>query len=130
MTLCAKIETEIGQLSPEEAKAFLDDLKIDEPALNKLIRVSYELLGLISFLTSGEDEVRAWTIRKGTNAQNAAGKIHSDIERGFIRAELVGYDDFIACGTMAAARDKGLLRLEGKTYEVKDGDIINFRFNV
>ena len=130
VTLCAKIETEIGQLSPEEAKAFLDDLKIDEPALNKLIRVSYELLGLISFLTSGEDEVRAWTIRKGTNAQNAAGKIHSDIERGFIRAELVGYDDFIACGTMAAARDKGLLRLEGKTYEVKDGDIINFRFNV
>jgi len=130
VTLCGKIETEIAQLSPEEAKAFLDDLKIDEPALNKLIRVSYDLLGLISFLTAGEDEVRAWTIRKGTNAQNAAGKIHSDIERGFIRAELVGYNDFIAGGTMAAARDKGLLRLEGKTYEVKDGDIINFRFNV
>jgi len=130
VTLCGKIETEIAQLSPEEARAFLDDLKIEEPALNKLIRVSYDLLGLISFLTAGEDEVRAWTIRKGTNAQNAAGKIHSDIERGFIRAELVGYNDFIAGGTMAAARDKGLLRLEGKTYEVKDGDIINFRFNV
>ncbi|MDI6800891.1 MAG: redox-regulated ATPase YchF [Thermodesulfovibrionales bacterium] len=130
VTLCGKIEMEIAQLNTEEAKAFLDDLNIQEPALNKLIHVSYDLLGLISFLTVGEDEVRAWTITEGTNAQKAAGKIHSDIERGFIRAEVVGCEDFIACGNMAAARDKGLLRLEGKAYEVKDGDIINFRFNV
>jgi hypothetical protein len=92
--------------------------------------VSYDLLGLISFLTSGEDEVRAWTIRRGMTAQKAAGKIHSDIERGFIRAEVVSFDDFIAQGGMSGARDKGQLRLEGKTYEVRDGDIINFRFNV
>ncbi len=130
LSLCGKIEMEIAQLPPEEAAAFLDDLGIKEPALNKLIHVSYDLLGLISFLTSGEDEVRAWTIRKGMNAQKAAGKIHSDIERGFIRAEVVSFDDFIALGSMSAARDKGLLRLEGKTYEVRDGDIINFRFNV
>jgi GTP-binding protein YchF len=130
LNLCGKIEMEIAQLSHEEARAFLDDLGITEPALNKLIHLSYELLGLISFLTSGEDEVRAWTIRKGTDAQRAAGKIHSDIERGFIRAEVVAYDDFIAHGSMAAAREKGLVRLEGKTYPVKDGDIINFRFNV
>lgn len=130
LSVCGKIEMEIAQLPAEEAKAFLDDLGIAEPALNKLIRVSYDLLGLISFLTSGEDEVRAWTIRKGMNAQKAAGRIHSDIERGFIRAEVISFDDFISCGTMAAAREKGLLRLEGKTYEVSDGDIINFRFNV
>jgi ribosome-binding ATPase YchF (GTP1/OBG family) len=130
LSVCGKIEMEIAQLPAGEAKAFLDDLGITEPALNKLIRVSYDLLGLISFLTSGEDEVRAWTIRKGMNAQKAAGKIHSDIERGFIRAEVISFDDFISCGSMAAAREKGLLRLEGKTYEVADGDIINFRFNV
>lgn len=130
VTLCGKVEMDIAQLDADDAKAFLDDLGIAEPALNKLIHVSYELLGLISFLTSGEDEVRAWTIRRGTFAQQAAGKIHSDIERGFIRAEVVGYDDFMAAGSTAAARDKGHLRLEGKTYEVKDGDIINFRFNV
>ncbi len=130
VSLCGKIEMEIAQLNSDEARAFLDDLGIQEPALNKLIHVSYDLLGLISFLTCGEDEVRAWTVTKGTSAQKAAGKIHSDIERGFIRAEVVGYNDFILCGNMAAARDKGLLRLEGKTYEVKDGDIINFRFNV
>ncbi len=130
ITLCGKIEMEIAQLSSNEAKAFLEDLGIEEPALKKLIKVSYDLLGLISFLTAGEDEVRAWTITKGTGAQKAAGKIHSDIERGFIRAELVSYDDFIADGGMSAARDRGHLRLEGKTYEVKDGDIINFRFNV
>jgi hypothetical protein len=130
LVLCGKIEMEIAQLSPEEAGAFLADLGIEEPALNRLIHVSYGLLGLISFLTCGEDEVRAWTITKGMSAQKAAGKIHSDIERGFIRAEVLGYADFISCGSMAAARDKGLLRLEGKTYEVKDGDIINFRFNV
>jgi GTP-binding protein YchF len=130
LNLCGKIEMEIAQLPYDEARAFLDDLKIAEPALNKLIRLSYELLGFISFLTSGEDEVRAWTIRRGTDAQRAAGKIHSDIERGFIRAEVVAYDDFITHGSMSAAREKGLVRLEGKTYEVKDGDIINFRFNV
>jgi len=130
VSLCGKIEMEIAQLNPDEARAFLDDLGIKEPALNKLIHVSYDLLGLISFLTCGEDEVRAWTIKRGTNAQQAAGKIHSDIERGFIRAEVIGFDDFISAGSMAAARDRGLLRLEGKTYEVKDGDIINFRFHV
>jgi GTP-binding protein YchF len=130
LSFCGKIEMEIAQLSPEEAKAFLDDLGIQEPALNKLIHVSYDLLGLISFLTVGEDEVRAWTITKGTSAHKAAGKIHSDIERGFIRAEVIHYGDFISSGNMHAARDKGLLRLEGKTYEVRDGDIINFRFNV
>jgi GTP-binding protein YchF len=130
LNLCGKIEMEIAQLSAEEARVFLDDLGIEEPALNRLIHVSYDLLGLISFLTCGEDEVRAWTINKGMNAQKAAGRIHSDIERGFIRAELVSYDDFIVHGGMSGARDKGLLRLEGKTYEVKDGDIINFRFNV
>jgi len=130
LDLCGKIEMEIAQLPSEEAEVFLEDLGIAEPALNKLIHLSYELLGLISFLTAGEDEVRAWTIRKGTDAQRSAGKIHSDIERGFIRAEVVAYDDFIAHGSLAAAREKGLVRLEGKTYEVKDGDIINFRFNV
>lgn len=130
ISLCGKIEMEIAQLSAAEARAFLDDLGIEEPALNKLIHVSYDLLGLISFLTCGEDEVRAWTIQKGTAAQKAAGKIHSDIERGFIRAEVVSFDDFIAQGGMSGARDKGQLRLEGKTYAVKDGDIINFRFNV
>ncbi len=130
VSLCGKIEMEIAQLSADEARAFLDDLGIQEPALNKLIHVSYDLLGLISFLTVGEDEVRAWTITKGTSAHRAAGKIHSDIERGFIRAEVVHYDDFISSGNMHVAREKGLLRLEGKTYEVRDGDIINFRFNV
>jgi GTP-binding protein YchF len=130
LDLCGKIEMEIAQLPTDEARAFLDDLGIAEPALNKLIHLSYELLGFISFLTAGEDEVRAWTIRKGIDAQKAAGKIHSDIERGFIRAEVVAYDDFIAHGSMAASKEKGLVRLEGKTYPVKDGDIINFRFNV
>jgi GTP-binding protein YchF len=131
LTLCGKIEMEIAQLSEDEAKAFLDDLGIQEPAMHRLCRVSYEALGLISFLTVGKDEVRAWTIRKGTKAQQAGGKIHSDIERGFIRAETVGYDDFIASGeNMTAVREKGLARLEGKSYEVRDGDIINFKFNV
>ena len=130
LSMCGKIEMEIAQFSPEEARVFLDDLGITEPALDKLIRVSYDLLGLISFLTYGEDEVRAWTIEKGMNAQQAAGRIHSDIERGFIRAEVVSYDDFIAAGSIHAAREKGHFKLEGKTYEVKDGDMINFRFNV
>lgn len=130
ISLSGKIEMEITRLSDDEAVAFLEDLGIEEPALNRLIHLSYDLLGLISFLTSGEDEVRAWTIKKGTDALNAAGKIHSDIKRGFIRAEIVAYNDFIAHGSMNAAKEKGLVRLEGKTYEMKDGDIVNFRFNV
>lgn len=131
LTLCGKIEMEIAQLPPDEAKEFLDELGIEEPAMKKLCHVSYDALGLISFLTSGTDEVRAWTIRKGLSAQQAAGKIHSDIERGFIRAETVSYEDFIASGgDMVKAKEKGLFRQEGKTYEVKDGDIINFKFNV
>jgi GTP-binding protein YchF len=129
--LCGKIEMELTQLSQEESKAFLLDLGIAEPAMHKLCRVSYETLGLISFFTVGKDEVKAWTIRKDTEALKAAGKIHSDIERGFIRAEAVGYDDYIASDeNMVTAREKGLVRLEGKTYIVKDGDIINFKFNV
>jgi GTP-binding protein YchF len=131
LTLCGKIEMEIAQLPGDEAKAFLEDLGIKEPAMHRLCRVSYEALGLISFLTVGEDEVRAWTLRKGTKAQQAGGKIHSDIERGFIRAETVSFDDFVSSGeSMTAVKEKGLARLEGKTYEVKDGDIINFKFNV
>jgi GTP-binding protein YchF len=131
VTLCGKIEMEIAQLPSDEAKAFLDDLGIDEPAMNKLCHVSYDALGLLSFFTVGDDEVRAWTIKRGAAAQQAAGKIHSDIERGFIRAETVSYDDFISSGeSMTAVKEKGLARLEGKTYEVKDGDIINFKFNV
>jgi GTP-binding protein YchF len=130
LSFCGKIEMEIARLSPEDARLFLDDLGIEEPALSKLIHVCYEVLGLISFFTYVGDEVKAWTIPKGTNALTAAGKIHSDIERGFIRAEVVSSDDFLSCGSIHAAKEKGLLRLEGKTYEVKDGDIINFRFNV
>ncbi len=129
-SLSGKIETEISQLEAEEAAAFLEDLGIAEPAMNLVIREAYELLGLISFFTVGEDEVRAWTIRKGTHAVKAAGKIHSDIERGFIRAETISYDDFMAAGTMPKAKELGTLRLEGKDYEFRDGDIVNFRFNV
>ena len=130
LSLCGKIEMEIGRLSPEDARLFLEDLGIKEPALSKLIHVCYEVLGLISFFTYVGDEVKAWTIPKGTSALTAAGKIHSDIERGFIRAEVISFEDFIDCGNIHAAKEKGLLRLEGKTYAVKDGDIINFRFNV
>ena len=109
---------------------FLDDLGLKESGLEKLIAASYKLLGLISYLTSGEDETRAWTITKGTKAPQAAGKIHTDFERGFIRAEVVSYDHLIECGSMTAAKEKGLVRLEGKDYVVQDGDIILFRFNV
>jgi GTP-binding protein YchF len=130
VSLCGKIEMEIAQMSGEDARAFLDEYGIKEPALNKLINVSYNLLGLISFFTVGPDEVRAWTITNGTDAQNAAGKIHSDIQKGFIRAEVVGYDDFVSFGEYAADRYRECMRLEGKTYKVKDGDIMNFRFNV
>lgn len=128
--VCAQIEQEIAELDEEEKKMFLEDLGLEEPGLEKLIKASYSLLGLLSFLTAGEPEVRAWTIRKGTKAPQAAGKIHSDFERGFIRAEIVSYDDLMACGTHAAAKEKGLVRLEGKEYVVQDGDIILFRFNV
>jgi GTP-binding protein YchF len=127
----ARIEMEIAQLAPEEAGAFLADLGIAEPARMRLIRASYGLLGLISFLTVGEDEVRAWTIPLGTPAVKAAGKIHSDLARGFIRAEVMAYRDFMAHGAdLSAVRKAGRVRLEGKTYEVADGDIINFKFNV
>ncbi|MHC4196825.1 MAG: redox-regulated ATPase YchF [Planctomycetota bacterium] len=125
-----KIEMEIAQLGEEEARDFLEDLGIEEPTMYRLIPLCYRHLGLISFLTVGKDEVRAWTIEQGTTAQKAAGKIHSDIERGFIRAEVVSYKDFIECGSIAEARKKGLVRLEGKTYQVQDGDMIDFRFNV
>jgi len=128
--ICAKLEEELAQLPPEDKQEFFLDMGIRESGLDRLIRASYTLLGLISFLTSGEDECRAWTIKKGTRAPQAAGKIHSDFERGFIRAETISYDDLVACGTMAAAREKGLIRSEGKEYVVQDGDIILFRFNV
>lgn len=128
--LCATIEQEISELSAEDARAFLDDLSIAESATDRLIRTSYGLLGLVSFFTMGEDECRAWTIRRGTKAPQAAGTIHTDLERGFIRAEVVRYDDFVAAGTLAACREKGLLRLEGKEYVVHDGDVLNIRFNL
>ena len=128
--VCAQIEQEIAELDEDEKKLFLDDLGLEESGLEKLIKASYHLLGLISYLTAGEQECRAWTITKGTKAPQAAGKIHTDFERGFIRAEVVSYDDLMACGTHAAAKEKGLVRLEGKEYVVQDGDIIVFRFNV
>jgi len=128
--VAAPIEMEIAQLPHEDARAFLDDLGLAEPGLDRVIQTSYALLGLISFLTAGEDECRAWTIRRGTRAHQAAGAIHSDIERGFIRAEVVAFDELVRAGSIAACRDKGTLRLEGKEYVVQDGDVINFRFNV
>ncbi|MEE1313899.1 MAG: redox-regulated ATPase YchF, partial [Lachnospiraceae bacterium] len=128
--VCAQIEQEIAELDDDEKKEFLEDLGLEESGLEKLIRASYSLLGLISYLTAGEPEVRAWTIKKGTKAPQAAGKIHSDFERGFIKAEVVAYDDLMACGSMVAAKEKGLVRQEGKEYVVKDGDVILFRFNV
>jgi GTP-binding protein YchF len=126
----APIESEMALLSAEDAQSFREDLGLKEPGLDRVIRTSYELLGLISFLTAGEDECRAWTIRRGTRAQQAAGEIHSDIERGFIRAEVVAFDDLIKAGSLAACREAATLRLEGKDYLVRDGDVINFRFNV
>ena len=128
--LCATVEQEISELAPDDARAFLDDLGIATPATDRIIRATYELLGLISFLTMGEDECRAWTIRRGTTAAGAAGTIHTDLERGFIRAEVVSYEDFVEAGTLAACRERGLLRLEGRDYVVQDGDILNIRFNV
>ncbi len=130
MPVSAKIEEEIAQLEEDERGMFLEELNMTESGLDRLIKASYSLLGLISYLTAGEPEVRAWTIVDGTKAPQAAGKIHSDFERGFIRAEVVHYNDLMECGTMAAAKEKGLVRSEGKEYVMKDGDIVLFRFNV
>ena len=127
--ICAQIEQEIAELD-DEKKMFLEDLGLKESGLEKLVKASYRLLGLMSFLTSGEDETRAWTIRIGTRAPQAAGKIHTDFERGFIKAEVVNYKDLLDCGSYAGAREKGLVRMEGKDYVVQDGDVILFRFNV
>ena len=130
IAISAKIESEISQLNQEEKEEFLSELGLKESGLDKLINASYDLLGLMSFLTAGPKEVRAWTIKKGTKAPKAAGKIHTDIERGFIRAEIISYDKLIECGSEAAAKEKGFYRLEGKDYIMQDGDIVNFRFNV
>lgn len=128
--ISAQIEAEIAELSDEEKTEYLETLGLSESGLDKLIRASYDLLGLMSFLTAGEKETRAWTIKKGTKAPQAAGKIHSDFERGFIRAEVINYQELLDCGSLSVARDKGLVRLEGKDYVVQDGDTIVFRFNV
>ena len=130
VTVSAKIEADIAELEKEEAELFLEELGLKERGLDRVIRAGYRLLGLITFFTVGEDEVRAWTVREGSTAPQAAGKIHTDMERGFIRAEVVSYADLIRAGSMAKAREEGLLRLEGKDYLIKDGDICYFRFNV
>ncbi len=130
LPICAQIEAEIADMEDDDKKMFLEELGLEISGLNRIIKEGYSLLGYISYLTAGEKEVRAWTITKGTKAPQAAGKIHSDFEKGFIRAEIVSYDDLMACGTMAAAKEKGLIRLEGKDYVMQDGDIVNFRFNV
>ena len=131
LPICAKLEADIAELDdPEEKAMFMEELGVQESGLDKLIRSSYALLGLISFLTAGSDECRAWTIKRGTKAPQAAGKIHTDFERGFIRAEVIAFEDLKACGTMANAKAKGLVRSEGKEYVMKDGDIVNFLFNV
>lgn len=130
ISVCAQIEAEIAQLESEEKAMFLEELGIAESGLDRLIKASYSLLGYISYLTAGPKEVRAWTITRGTKAPQAAGKIHSDFERGFIRAEIVSYDDLIACGNMNTAKEKGLVRSEGKEYVIADGDVVLFRFNV
>lgn len=130
LPICAELEAEIAPLSKEEKELFLSDLGLEKSGLDRLIQRSYHLLGLISYLTAGKPEVRAWTIRRGTKAPQAAGKIHSDFERGFIRAEVISYEDLIANGSMAAAKEKGLVRSEGKDYVMQDGDVVLFRFNV
>ena len=130
LPICAQLEAEIASLDKEEKEMFLADLGIEQGGLDLLIQRSYNLLGLISYLTAGKPEVRAWTIKRGTKAPQAAGKIHSDFERGFIRAEVVAFDDLMACGTITAAKEKGLVRSEGKEYVMQDGDIVLFRFNV
>jgi ribosome-binding ATPase YchF (GTP1/OBG family) len=128
--LQGKLEMEIAQLPPEEAQAFLEDYGISEPGLSKVIRLSYDLLGLLSFFTVGPDEVRAWTIARGTNAHEAAGAIHSDLQKGFIRAEVIPWDELLALGGLSEARAKGKLRLEGKDYILHDGEIMHVRFHV
>lgn len=128
--ICARLEEEISDMSKEDKLMFLEELGLEESGLDRLIKASYKLLGLISYLTAGKPEVRAWTITKGTKAPQAAGKIHSDFERGFIRAEVIAYDDLIANGSLAAAKEKGLVRSEGKEYVMQDGDVVLFRFNV
>ena len=130
LPVCARLEAEISDLDPDEKKLFLADVGLEESGLDRVIQSGYALLGLISFLTAGKPEVRAWTIRRGTRAPQAAGKIHTDFEKGFIRAEIIAFDDLDACGSMVAAKEKGLVRLEGKEYVVQDGDVILFRFNV
>jgi GTP-binding protein YchF len=130
LPICAQLEQDITELDPEEKAIFLEEIGLTESGLDRLVKVSYELLGLISFLTAGADEVRAWTITKGTKAPQAAGKIHTDFERGFIRAEVISYEDHMKYKTMAAAKEKGVVRSEGKDYVMKDGDIVLFRFNV
>ncbi|MFW6080920.1 MAG: DUF933 domain-containing protein [Desulfosalsimonas sp.] len=130
MVIRGKLEHELARMTDQEAAELLEEFNISASATARVIRASYEILGLISFFTVGEDEVRAWTIKRGTTAVEAAGQIHSDIEKGFIRAEVVSYDDYMTAGSMAAAKKNATLRLEGKTYKVRDGDIINFRFNV
>lgn len=128
--ICAEMEAEIAQLDEDEKELFLADMGLEKSGLDRLIKKSYALLGLISYLTAGKPEVRAWTIKEGTKAPQAAGKIHTDFERGFIRAEVVAFDDLMSCGSMSAAKEKGLVRSEGKEYVMKDGDIVLFRFNV
>jgi GTP-binding protein YchF len=130
LPICAEMESQIASLSMEEKELFLADLGLDKSGLDRLITTCYDLLGLISYLTAGKPEVRAWTITKGTKAPGAAGKIHTDFERGFIRAEVVAFKDLIECGSMTAAKEKGLVRSEGKEYVMQDGDVVLFRFNV
>lgn len=130
LPICAETEAQIAGMEPEEKELFLNDLGFSESGLDRLINACYSLLGLMSYMTAGKDEVRAWTIKKGSKAPQAAGKIHTDFERGFIRAEVVSFDDLMACGSMTAAKDKGLVRSEGKEYVMQDGDIVLFRFNV
>lgn len=130
LPICAQMEAQLVEMEDEDKKLFLEDMGLEESGLNRLIKKCYALLGLISYLTAGKPEVRAWTITKGTKAPQAAGKIHSDMERGFIRAEVVSYDDLVRCGSLNAAKEKGLVRSEGKDYVMKDGDVVLFRFNV
>ena len=130
VVICAKLEAELVALEPAERDEYLNDLGLTSSGVDKLIKAAYHMLGLMSFLTAGEKEVRAWTIPTGTKAPQAAGEIHTDIERGFIRAEIIGYDDLVACGSRKAASEKGLARLEGKEYIMQDGDVVDFRFNV
>ena len=128
--ICAELEAEISDMSGEDKEMFLSELGLEVSGLDRIIKEGYSLLGLISYLTAGQPEVRAWPIKKGTKAPQAAGKIHTDFEKGFIRAEVVSFDDLMACGSMAAAKEKGLVRSEGKEYVMQDGDIVLFRFNV